>query len=57
MVSDGVRIPVPLAHFAWRPMQRRWKEVGNAEFKRDPKRKERKELTDLLLELLLKEQD
>jgi len=38
-------------------MQRRWKEVGNAEFKRDPKRKERKELTDLLLELLLKEQD
>ena len=37
-------------------MQRRWKEVGNAEFKRDPEIKERKELTDLLLELLEKEQ-
>ena len=58
MLDEGARIPVPFAHFAWRPMEQLWLETkADVEFRRDPTRWERRELQDMLIELLLKEQD
>ena len=58
MLDEGSRIPVSFAHFAWRPMEQLWLESpADLKFRRDPTRWERRELQDLLIELLLRERD
>ena len=48
----GVRIPVPVTHFGWRPFQRAWRENGGKPpvFKRDPFKHERDAVLDLYLQ-------